>query len=202
MNNKKTIIFDLGGVLIDWNPRYFYKNVFKDDKKMEDFLSTACNSAWIVKMDEGVLIKDNIAQGQKEHPKYAKELAMYDEGWSKMIGGYFKDSVEILENLKAKKYPLYALTNWSAEKFPWARKHFAFLNLFDGIVVSGEEFCRKPFPKLYNILLLRYNLEAKNCIFIDDNKDNVIAARNLGMKGVQFTSAKELKDILQQEGLL
>lgn len=190
---KKNVIFDLGGVLVDWNPRYFYRSVFNDDEKMEDFLSSCCNSEWIVAMDAGITAKENIARGQKACPKYAKELALYDEGWYSMFGGAIEGTVEILKNLKRAGTPLYALTNWSAEKFPWAKENFPFFNLFDGIVVSGEEKIIKPNPEIYKRLLNRYNLKAENCIFIDDSPANVAAARALGMEGIVFVSPLSLK---------
>lgn len=181
---------------MDWNPRYFYRSVFNDDEKMEDFLSSCCNSEWIVAMDAGITAKENIARGQKACPKYAKELPLYDEGWYSMFGGAIEGTVEILKNLKRAGTPLYALTNWSAEKFPWAKENFPFLNLFDGIVVSGEEKIIKPNPEIYKRLLNRYNLKAENCIFIDDSPANVAAARALGMAGVRFTSPARLKEEL------
>ncbi|MGN0023751.1 MAG: HAD family hydrolase [Elusimicrobiaceae bacterium] len=190
---KKNVIFDLGGVLVDWNPRYFYRSVFNDDEKMEDFLSSCCNSEWIVAMDAGITAKENIARGQKACPKYAKELVLYDEGWYSMFGGAIEGTVEILKNLKRAGTPLYALTNWSAEKFPWAKENFPFFNLFDGIVVSGEEKIIKPNPEIYKRLLNRYNLKAENCIFIDDSPANVAAARALGMEGIVFVSPLSLK---------
>ncbi len=195
---KKTIIFDLGGVLIDWNPRYFYKDVFKDDAKMEDFLARSCNTPWIVKMDGGFPIKENIALGQKACPQYAKELAMYDEGWHHMFGGVIEGTLAILKDLKDKGYKVYALTNWSAEKFPWTRQNFPFLDLFDGIVVSGEEKCIKPCAKIYQTLLDRYHLQAQGCIFIDDNKDNVAGAEALGITGIRFTNPQDLKKRLAE----
>ena len=190
---KKTFIFDLGGVFVDWNPRYFYKAIFNDDAKMEDFLARCCNTAWIVKMDAGIPFEENLKEGQKLCPEYAKELALYSEGWSKMIGGLIEGTVEILKELKEQGHKVYALTNWSAEKFPWARQHFEFLKLFDGIVVSGEEKCIKPYPQIYNILLKRYGLKAGNCVFIDDNTANVKAAQDLGMAGIVFKSPADLR---------
>lgn len=193
---KKTVIFDLGGVLVDWNPRYFYRAVFNDDNRMEDFLARCCNSEWVLRMDAGMSVKENIALAQKSCPEYAKEIALYDEGWHHMFGPIFQGTVEILKELKQKGYKLYALTNWSAEKFPWAKENFNFFTLFDGMVVSGQEKCIKPFPKIYQILLSRYNLKAENCIFIDDNIKNVEAARELGFSAIRFTSPQELKNEL------
>lgn len=193
---KKTVIFDLGGVLVDWNPRYFYRAVFNDDNRMEDFLARCCNSEWVLRMDEGMSVKENIALAQKSCHEYAKEIALYDEGWHHMFGPIFQGTVEILKELKQKGYKLYALTNWSAEKFPWAKENFNFFTLFDGMVVSGQEKCIKPFPKIYQILLSRYNLKAEDCIFIDDNIKNVEAARELGFSAIRFTSPQELKNEL------
>ncbi len=193
---KKNVIFDFGGVLVDWNPRYFYRSIFNNDSRMEDFLAKCCNSEWILKMDAGTSVKENIAHGQKAFPQYAKELALYDEGWHHMFGGVIEGTVEILKELKQKGTPLYALTNWSAEKFPWAKEHFSFFNLFEGIVVSGEEKIIKPNPELYKRLLSRYNLKAEDCIFIDDNEANVEAARLLGIRGIHFISPDKLREEL------
>lgn len=195
---KKTIIFDLGGVLVDWNPRYFYRSVFNDDAKMEDFLKVCCNTPWILKMDEGMTAKENIALAQKQHSQYAKEIALYDEGWYSMFGPFYEDTIEILKELKANGHKLYALTNWSAEKFSWARKNFPFIPLFEGIVVSGEEKVIKPSPRIYQILLDRYNLKAEDCVFIDDNPNNAEAAENLGMTGIHFVGAKALRESLNK----
>ncbi len=192
----KTIIFDLGGVLFDWNPRHFYKTVFSSAQEMEVFLRDICNSAWVAQQDAGRTFDEGIAIAQKQHPQYAREIALYKTGWYKMINGVFYDTVDIVKDLKAKGYPLYALTNWEAETFVWTRKTFPFLSLFEGIVVSGEEKLIKPDARLYNVLLERYNLKPEDCIYIDDNKDNVKTADELGMTTIHFTSPKDLKERL------
>ena len=141
---KKTVIFDLGGVLVDWNPRYFYRAVFNDDNRMEDFLARCCNSQWILKMDAGMSVKENIALAQKSCPEYAKEIALYDEGWHHMFGPIFQGTVEILKELKQKGYKLYALTNWSAEKFPWAKENFKSYLALATAVRYAKDLCNEP----------------------------------------------------------
>ena len=198
----KSIVFDLGAVLIDWNPRYFYRKIFTDEAEMEYFLKEVCNSAWCLETDGGKPFAQACAQLAAQCPRYAEQIKMYDGGWQYMLGEAIENTVQILHALKQKHYPLYALTNWSAEKFPIARAKFDFLKEFDGIVVSGEEKCIKPRPQIFRILLSRYNLQAGDCIFIDDNPANIKGAQALGFDTILFTSPENLRTELHTRGVL
>ena len=192
----KTIVFDIGGVLIDWNPRYAYTKVFDDKQKMEWFLTNICNPEWNTKQDAGRLFAEGTAELVAMHPEYKKEIEFFYNNWTNMFGGAIQGTVDILKQLKAEGYTLYCITNWSAEAFPWAKANFPFLNLFEDIVVSGEVKLVKPDHKIFEILLNKHNLKAKDCVFIDDNKDNIAAANVLGFNAIHFTAPAQLKTAL------
>ena len=193
----KNIVFDLGEVLIKWDPRNLYRKVFNDEREMEYFLTEVCSPAWNSRSDAGELFADVCAELAEKYPAYKSQIAMYYPRWEEMLGGEVTGSVQILRELKAKGTPLFALTNWSAQTFPLARKLFPFLGEFDGIVVSGEEKLIKPDPRLYQILLDRYHLDPKETLFIDDNPTNVAAAKALGFVAVNFTSPENLRKELK-----
>ena len=202
--NINTIIFDLGGVLIDWNPEYLYTKIFeKDPKKIEWFLSKVCTPEWNMEQDAGRTLQMGTELLIKEFPDYKKEISAFYDRWEEMLAGEIKDTVHILKQLKSlNKVKLYALTNWSIETFPIALERYDFLKLFEGIVVSGEENTRKPHPKIYNIALERYNLLPENCLFIDDSLANVDGARNLNINALHYTDALQLRTDLTELGLL
>lgn len=191
----KTIVFDLGGVLIDWNPRYLYKKMFASADEMEYFLATVCPPQWNVLLDAGRPFAEALAEAKAKFPAYAAQIDAYGERWSEMLGGAVEGSVAVLREVKAKGYPLYALTNWSAETFPIAQEKYAFLKWFDGVLVSGAEKLAKPDPAIYKRLLDKFNLRADGCIFIDDNAANVSAAEKLGFQTVHF----QTPDLLRAE---
>ena len=197
-NNIKTIIFDLGGVLIDWNPEYVYRKIFdNDEQKMRWFLTEICPYSWNENQDAGKSWEQAIAEKVAEYPQYREWIEAYYGRWEEMLGGSNAQTVEVLRQLKQRnEYQLLALTNWSAETFPTAMRHFEFLHWFDGIVVSGAEKTRKPFPKIYKILFERYKVTPSEAIFIDDNRKNVEAGQQLGLNGVCFSDAEQLKEQL------
>ena len=203
MSKIDTIIFDLGGVLIDWNPKYVYREVFDgDEEKVDWFLNEICTMEWNVEHDAGRSLKEGTELLVQQHPQYEEWIRTYYDRWTDMLGGPIKDTVSVLNELKKdNNYNLYALTNWSAELFPIALERYDFLQHFEGIVVSGAEKTRKPFAKIYEITLERYNITPQKAVFIDDNVDNVEAAIQLGIKGIHFTSAKQLKDDLTTLGV-
>jgi len=203
MNEIDTIIFDLGGVLIDWSPEYVYLEVFDgDQKKVDWFLNTICTSDWNVEQDAGRTFYDATEFLVKKHPEYEEWIRIYYDRWEDMLGGPIKESVILLDNLKrANTHRLYALTNWSEEAFPIALQRYDFLQHFEGIVVSGEEKTRKPFSKIYEIILDRYQIEPHKSIFIDDNYENVVGAKELGMNGIHFKSTEQLKEELTKLGV-
>lgn len=194
-----TIVFDLGGVLIDWNPEYLYTKIFSDKKQREEFLTSVCDSDWNECQDAGRPLVEGTKILIEKHPNYANEIKAFYDRWDEMLGGEITGTVKILEAIyEQDQYPLYALTNWSHETFPIALERYSFLQLFKDIVVSGVEKTRKPHSDFYEILLNRHALDADRTLFIDDNKRNIEAANQLGFKTILFTSPenlnKELKD--------
>jgi 2-haloacid dehalogenase len=198
-----TIIFDLGAVLIDWNPDYMYRTIFDDEQEMRDFLATVTTPDWNEEQDAGRALLEGTELLIKQHPHHEANIRAFYGRWIEMLGDAFDDTVEIFKELKeSNKYKIYALTNWSAETFPMAQQKFEFLNWFDGIVVSGAEKMRKPTPEFYQILLDRYNVKAEESLFIDDNYRNILAAEKLGINSIHFTSAEQLKEELLKRGIL
>ena len=194
MHKIETIIFDLGGVLIDWNPKYLYREVFNgNEEKVDWFLSNICTSEWNVEHDAGRPLKVGTELLLDQYPEYEDWIRIYYDRWEDMLGGTLDDTVALFNALKqTNKYKLYALTNWSAETFPIALERFDFLNKFEGIVVSGAEKTRKPFPRIYELLLDRYQIKPEKAVFIDDNFENVSAAEKVGINGIHFKSATQL----------
>lgn len=193
-------VFDIGGVLIDWDPRYLYRKIFDDPERMEWFLREVCTPAWNLEQDRGRPFADAIAERIALYPDHADAIRVFDERWAETVSEAIQGTVEILEALRRAKIPNYAITNFSAEKFEVACEAFPFLGKFDGIVVSGAEKLIKPDPKIYRLLLERYGLKAGDCLFIDDVPKNVEGARAVGMQAVQFTSPAQLADDLRQRG--
>ena len=200
----KNIIFDLGGVLIDWNPDYVFLKVFKGDKlKLKEFYEKVCTFEWNENQDAGYPLDKATEDRIKIFPEYEDQIRMYYGKWEEMIGGEIKEVVTILKNLvRENNFRVLALTNWSAETFPIALKKFDFLHLFEGIVVSGTEKTRKPFSDIYEIILNRYNLIATESIFIDDNIRNIKAANKFGIKTIHFKDPLQLKTDLIISGIL
>jgi 2-haloacid dehalogenase len=198
-----TFIFDLGGVLIDWNPRYVYREIFSDEKEMEYFVTEICGSAWNLAQDAGRTVEEGNKALIKQHPKYEKEILTFYQRWPEMLGGPIIESVNILQELHAKEgIRIVALTNWSAETFPIARGLYDFLGLFEGILVSGDEKLVKPDPAIYELILDRYDIDRAKAIFIDDNKTNIEASNNLGLEGWHFTSPEDLRKRIEDLKIL
>ncbi len=196
------IIFDLGGVLIDWSPKYLYKKIFKDEAEMEDFLQKICTADWNEEQDAGRSLQEATVLLVKEYPEHQENIRAYYSRWHEMLRGAIDGTVEILRKMKeSKRFKLYALTNWSAETFPIAQKQYDFLNWFDGVVVSGTEKMRKPVPEFYRLLLKRYNIKATETLFIDDNKRNTDAAQQVGIDSIVFETPEKLIEELQLRGI-
>lgn len=198
----KDIVFDFGGVLIDWNPRHLYKKVFASEEEMEWFLTQVCSPAWNGEQDAGRPFAEGVKLLLEKYPKYAAQIEDFYRRWPEMLSGPVKGTADVLKELKDKGYRVYGLTNWSAETFPLAWERFEFLHWLDGIVVSGEEKCIKPDARLYQTLLSRFNLSAQNCVFIDDNPHNTAAARALGFETVDFADAVQLRKELVSRQIL
>ncbi|ARK11869.1 HAD family hydrolase [Fibrivirga algicola] len=198
-----TIIFDLGAVLIDWNPHYLYQTIFEDEAERHTFLNTVCTPAWNEEQDGGRSLQEATDLLLTQFPEHETAIRAFYGRWTEMLGGPIQGTVDIFSELKATgQLKFYALTNWSSETFPIAQAQYEFLNWFDGIVVSGEEKDRKPFASFYNTLLTRYGVEPAEALFIDDNLRNVKAAEALGIHSVHFTSPDALRTELIQHGLL
>lgn len=189
-----TIIFDLGGVLIDWNPEYVFLDAFDGDKeKTQWFLQNICTSDWNENQDAGYPLAQATQDLVDKFPEYQHYIKMFYGNWENMLGGAIEGTVNILKQLiTSKQYKVVALTNWSSETFPIAQKRFEFLQWFDGIVVSGDEKTRKPFNEIYNITLKRFNITPKKSVFIDDNLRNIEAANALGIHGIHFKNPEML----------
>ena len=201
-NTHRAIVFDLGGVLIDWDPRHMYRTVFDDEAEMEWFLTEIATLEWNSRHDAGRKWEDGVALLSAQYPKHAGLIAAYWERWDEMLLGPITGTVEILAQLKEEGRALYALTNWSSQTFPIARERYEFLDWFEDIVVSGEEKVIKPDPRIYQILLERIERKAEDCVFIDDGTRNVVAARELGLDAIHFESPQQLREQLTQRGLL
>lgn len=189
----RPVVFDLGGVLIDWNPRRLYRKLLPDDASIEAFLAEVCTAEWNLQQDAGRSWAEAVAELSARFPERAELIAAYHLRWEEMLGGAIEDAVALLEELHAAGVPLYALTNWSHETFPIARRRFRFLDRFRGIVVSGEERAAKPDPRIYRVLLERYRLDPAATLFIDDVPRNVEGARAAGMEAILFSSAAQLR---------
>jgi 2-haloacid dehalogenase len=196
-NSKQAVVFDLGGVLIDWNPRHLYRKMFDgDEEAMERFLSEICTSEWNARQDEGRPFAEATEELVTRHPEQAEFIRAFFDRWPEMIGGAIEQTVEILDELKRTGYKIYALSNWSAETFPHARKRFGFLDWFDFTVISGEIGLVKPSRKVFDFLLEKTGRRAEELVFIDDSTTNVIAARSLGFDAIHFRSPRQLRDEL------
>ena len=197
------VVFDLGGVLIDWDPRYVYRPLFGgDEAAMEAFLATVCTPEWNRRQDAGRPWSEAIATLTTEHPGQRDLIAAYWERWQEMLGEAIAPSVDVVAELRADGVPLYALSNWSAETFPIARPRYPFLEWFDGIVISGDVRSAKPDRQIYEALLERHGLDPESVVFVDDVAANVAAAEELGMRGIRFTGAPDLRRELVNLGLL
>ncbi len=192
MGEIKNIVFDFGGVLLDWNPRYFYKTYFNNDEEMEYFLSHICNESWNAEQDKGRSFDEGVRILEEQYPHYTEAIRLFRDKWDGMLKGEFPESVNLLRQLKELGYKIYGLTNWSAETIGIAYSRYDFFKLFDGIVVSGEEQVIKPTLKIYRILLDRYNLNPENTLFIDDNPINVESAKLLGINAIPFDNIENV----------
>jgi 2-haloacid dehalogenase len=199
----EAVVFDLGGVLIDWNPRYLFRKLFNDDEaRMEHFLATICTQPWNERHDRGISFSENAAALCARHPEHADLIRAYGTRWAEMLNGPIHGSVEVLAELANRDLDVFALTNWSAETFPIAETRYDFLRWFDGIVVSGREGVAKPEHEIFRRLLDRFGLTAATTLFIDDTRVNIRAARRLSFQVHQFVSPERLRDSLVALGLL
>jgi 2-haloacid dehalogenase len=198
------VIFDVGGVLIDWNPRHLYRKLFGGDSDgaMERFLAEVCTPEWNLRQDAGRPFAEAVAELTERFPDHADLIAAYDARWEEMVPGAHDETIDIVRELKAQGTPLYCLTNFSREKFPLIRRRFDVFDLFDGIVVSAEIGMVKPDPAVYRYLVERFGLEAPSCLFVDDVEANVGAASSIGMQAVRYLSGRQLRRDLRMREVL
>jgi 2-haloacid dehalogenase len=199
----KAIIFDLGGVLIDWNPSYVFDKMFDDEEQKKHFFENICTADWNEMQDAGRPLQEATEHLVQLHPEWKEYIEAYYGRWEEMLGGPIHDTVEIFRQLKQDgRYKLYALTNWSAELFPIALERYEFLHWFDGRIVSGEEKMRKPFREFYHLILDRFELNTGKTLFIDDNSRNVKAAEEIGIPSIRYQSSQQLKAELIKMGII
>lgn len=195
------VVFDIGGVLLDWSPDYLYADLIPDEQERNRFLTEVTTREWNHQLDAGRPWTEAIAELTALHPQHAEWIEAYDTGWLKMVRGLFEDTVELVTELRERGIPTYALTNFSAEKWEIAKETFPILTGFDGEVVSGVEETVKPGEKIYRILLERYDLDAARTFYTDDVQYNVDGARAVGIDAELFTGAATLRKHLRDRGL-
>ena len=197
-----TIIFDLGGVLIDWNPEYVFREVIPDPERRRYFFENICTHDWNVEQDAGRPLAEATELLVNEYPEWEPEIRAYYGRWEEMLGGPIHETVDLLRELRENEaHRLLALTNWSGETFPVALSKYDFLHWFEGIVVSGDEKTRKPFAEIYEILLDRYDVNPEQAVFIDDSLKNVEGAEAVGINGIHFQGTAQLRETLQEWGV-
>lgn len=198
----KTIIFDLGGVLLDWNPRYLFSEIFSEETEMDYFLREICSPSWNAKMDADLTFEEGISELLPVFPEYAEQIRLYHTRWSDMLRGELSDSLDILRELKEAGVKLAGLSNWPWEKFLMIKDRYQFLAWLDPLVVSGEVGVAKPDPAIYQILLQKVGMPAGDCLFIDDMPENIKAAAQQGFETIHFSSAENLRAELVGRGFL
>jgi len=202
-SNIKAIIFDFGGVLLDWDPRYLYRHYFPGQPEaMDRFLAEVRFSEWNAQQDKGRPFAEGIAELSRQFPQHAHLIQTYFDCWEESIRGPIAGSVEILGQLKEKGYPLYGLSNWSAETYPRAERKYSFFKVFDSIVLSGDVKLNKPDPAIFKLLLDKIGYMATECVLIDDSQPNITIASQLGFVAIRFTSPVRLRTELQSLDLL
>jgi 2-haloacid dehalogenase len=196
------VVFDLGMVVVQWDPRHLYRKVFAAEEEMEWFLAEVCNSAWNLEQDRGRPFAEAVREATARHPGYSREIAMYDGRWAEMVPGTIEGTVEIIEELDAKGVPLFAITNWNGDKFRETRARFPVLARFRDIVVSGDEKLLKPDPEIFKLYARRNGVRLADSLFIDDSMKNVKGAEAVGMTAHHFTTPEKLRLALVELGIL
>jgi 2-haloacid dehalogenase len=196
------VVFDIHGVLLDWNPRYLYRKLFADKAEMERFLAEICTLEWHSRHDRGVDMRRSCADLAARHPEYASLIEAWVQRSEEMVAGEIPGTVEILDDLRDAGVPRYALTNVEAETYPQRLRRFGFLRSFDGVVASAFEGVAKPDPEIFRRLLDRYRLDPATTLMIDDAPENLASAAGLGMRTFRFESAPRLRRFLEGEGLI
>ncbi|CAM5775304.1 hydrolase [Labrys miyagiensis] len=198
----KAVVFDLGGVLIDWNPLYLYRQLIPDEVEAQRFLADICTPEWNRQMDAGRPFAEAVSELSGLYPHHEALISAFHTRWPDMLGGVIEGTVAILDQLHREGVALHAISNWSAETFPIARERYPFLAHFGVLIVSGERKLAKPDPAIFELFLAESGLEANACVFIDDNADNIATAAALGFRAVHFHDPSSLAARLREFGLL
>ncbi len=202
-SSRRAIVFDLGGVLVDWNPRYLYRRLFEgDEEAMERFLLEIGFREWNIEQDKGRTFAEGVAELSERFPQYRALIRAYDEFYEESLAGPIQPTVEILRELKQAGYMLYALSNWPAEKFHAVRRKFPFLEWFQAVLISGDAKLVKPDPRIFQMILQKIGRPARDCIFIDDAAANIATAAELGFITIRYKSPEQLRTELQNLGVL
>ena len=199
--NIKAIIFDFGNVLLEWNPWYVYRRHFDSEEAMKEFFREVDFAGWNAQQDKGRTFKEGVADHSRKFPQHAHLFQAYHDHWKDSIGDAITGAVDILKRLKRAGYPLYGLSNWSAERFPFAREKYNFFELFDDMVISADVRSVKPEPEIYNLMLEKIGRPASECLFIDDSLANIEQAKKMGFVTIHFTSPEQLEDELTHLGI-
>ena len=199
----KTVVFDLGAVLIKWDPRNLYRKVFSEESDMEAFLKNVCTFDWNEKQDAGRPIVEANQVLIEKFPEQKEHIELFYGRWTEMLDGAIEGTVEILKEIKdSGKYQLLVLSNWSAETYPHAQEQFEFLSWFEGKIISGQYGLKKPDPKIYHLLEEKFGIDFATSIFIDDSQRNVDAGNALGLQSILFKNPAELRHDLEEMGVL
>lgn len=201
VTTSPTVVFDVGNVLLRWDPRHLYRRLIPDEARMDWFMQNVCTAAWNIEQDRGRSWADAVALLVAQHPEWEREIRAYDLDWHETVAGVIEDSVAILAELKDKGEKVYAITNFSREKWAESVIRFPFLDTFDGVIVSAHERLLKPEPAIYHALLERYGLTAGDCIFVDDSEKNIKGARAVGMQAIHFVEPIDLRAELKGLGV-
>jgi 2-haloacid dehalogenase len=202
-DNQITIIFDIGGVLLDWNPRYLYNKIFdNDESRINHFLQVICPQEWNAKQDAGYPIAKAVEERVELYPDFEPQIRAYYGRWEEMLMGEIKGSVKILSDLRQVGYPLCALSNWSAETYQRVKNKYEFFQWFDEILISGSVKVIKPDQAIFELLLDRIQRPADQCLLIDDSEQNLVVAEQLGFQTIQFSSPERLLTDLHQRNIL
>lgn len=194
----KNIIFDFGGVLLDWNPHYLYDPYFGDVEKAEWFLTNICTYPWNAQHDAGKPVAEGTTELVAQYPEWEKEIRMYYDEFEKMLSGQIADMEEYIKELKGRGFRIYGLSNWSVETFAMIRPKYPILDLMEDMVISGKEKVMKPDAKIYQIALSRFGIKPEESVFIDDNVNNIIGCEAAGIHGIVFKDAGQLRSDLEK----
>ena len=196
-----TVVFDVGNVLLRWDPRFLYRRIFEDEERMEWFLSNVCTSSWNIEQDRGRDWDEAVALLVERHPEHESPIRAFHERWHETVSGVIEENVAVLQGLREAGVPTYCITNFSGAKFREAQQRYPFLASFDGAIVSGDERVLKPDPAIYRLLLNRYGLVAEECLFVDDSAANVEGARSVGMQAIHYVEPMNLGAELTHRGI-